>query len=348
MGTALALYYSHLTDPDKVFDDIDWGGGASEDDSPDISEAFSGEKIINIAFLGHDNNAARSQQRVKGYTGLVDTIMVAAINLDTAKVNLVSIPRDSLVPIYGYDSFKDKINHANYWGWSKDKGLPMEDRVAAGITTQVETISSILGGVPIHFYVAMDLDAVEELVDLIGGVSYDVPKDIYSRRGQLLVEKGYQKLNGRKFMYYVRDRKGSSDAIRAGNQQDILIAGLNQFKKTKTLLHAPTILLKMKNEVRTNLSLEQIMALALFASQEVSSSDISTHVLEGRYESGGIPGRRDQKLPYYLLDHPKRAKLIEEIWGIVVEPGPPDKVLPVEKKDPPKSEGEGDDYPSDP
>lgn len=333
IGTASALYYRHLSNMDKVFDDIDWGNGSNEDDSPDLDATFSGEKIINIALLGHDNNKARSKKRVQGYTGLVDTIMVAAINLDTAEVNLVSIPRDSLVTIYNHGSYKDKINSANYWGWRK--GLPgVEDDVEAGLITQVETISSVLGGVPIHYYFSVDLDAVAELVDVVGGVWYDVPNNVYAKDGRVLVEKGYQQLDGRKFLFYVRNRRGSSDFHRAGNQQDILLSAFSQFKKAKTLVYAPQALLSLKSQYRTNLSIEQIMALALFASKEVNASNISTHVLAGRYESGGIPGRRES-LPYYLLDHPKRVKLIEEIWGKVVEPGPPDKLLPPLKEDDP-------------
>lgn len=353
MGSAGALYLRRLSNMDKVFKDIDWGNQGNNNDNLDMDSIFEGRKIINIALLGHDGSDARSKTRKKGYIGLVDTIMVAAINLNTAEVDLVSIPRDSLVTIYNQGSYKDKINSANYWGWLKDRNLPMEERVAAGIRTQIGTISSVLGNTPIHYYFAVNLDSVEELIDIVGGVHYDVPKDVYSRRGQLLVEKGYQKLNGRKFMYYARDRLGSSDAVRAGNQQEILISAFNEFKKAKTLVQAPKMLLTMNNEVKTNLSLEQIMALALFASKEINAKDIRNYVLEGHYASGGIPGRVDEKNDYFLLDHPKRVKLIKEIWGIDVEPGPPDKVLKVITLDPPADEsdipsGDSNDKSSEP
>ncbi|MDD3073768.1 MAG: LCP family protein [Eubacteriales bacterium] len=347
VGSAGALYWRRLSDMEKVFQNIDWTEGENDTDSPDMNAAFSGQKIINIALLGHDNNEARSEKRVKGYTGLVDTIMIAAINIDTAEVNLVSIPRDSLVRIYNQGNYKDKINSANYWGWRN--GLQgVEDRVESGLITQVETISAILGEVPIHFYISVDLDAVEELVNIVGGVWYEVPENVYNWQGRLLVEKGYQKLDGRKFMYFVRNRKGSSDYQRAGNQQNILKAAFSQFKKANKLVFTPQALLRMTNNVRTNLSLEQIMALALYATKEVDADHIFTHVLVGRYESGGIPGRRES-LPYYLLNHPKRVELIERIWGKVVEAGPSDTLLPPLKKEDPVTEpGSGpSDEPAD-
>lgn len=347
MGSAGALYWHRLSNIDKVFQDIKWGEWANGDGSPEMDAAFSGEKIINIAFLGLDGNAARSRKRVKGYTGLTDTIMVAAINIDTGKVDVVSIPRDSYVTIYNHGSYKDKINSANYWGFKK--GLPeIEDNVEAGLLTQVETISSVLGGVPIHYYFAMDLDGVQEIVDLIGGVWFDVPKNVYAKNdGRLLVEKGYQKLDGRKFLYFIRDRKGSSDVKRAGNQQEILLSIFSQFKNAKAIVYAPQALLKIKNKYWTNLSLEQIASLALFGARQVDAKDISSQTLEGEFSWGAIPGRAEGNY-YYLLNHPKRVKLIEEIWGKVVEPGPKDKLLtPVKQEDTTQEPPEGpSDFPS--
>ncbi len=336
LGSAGALYLRRLSDMDTVFKNIDWTGEDNETNSPDMNAAFSGQKIINIALLGHDSNDARVKKRLKGYTGLVDANMVAAVNIETGEVNIVSIPRDSLVPIYNQGKYKDKINSANYWGWSN--GLPgVEDKVEAGLITQVETISKVLGGVPIHFYVSVDMEAVKEIVDIMGGVWYDVPKDVTDWNGRLLVGKGYQKLDGLKFMYFIRSRKGSSDRVRAANQQAILKAAFSQFKQANKLIYAPQVFLGMTRNVRTNLSIEQILALARFATQKIDSDSISNNTLAGRYESGGIPGRRES-LPYYLLDHPKRVKLVENIWGKVVEPGPPDTLLPPLKKEDPETE----------
>lgn len=348
MGSAGALYWRRLSDMEQVFKKIDWGGEDNETNSPDMNAAFSGQKIINIALLGHDSNDARVKKRLKGYTGLVDANMVAAVNIETGEVNLISIPRDSLVPIYNQGSYKDKLAHANYFGWRK--GIPgIEDKVEAGLITQVETISNVLGGVPIHFYVSLDMEAVREIVDIMGGVWYDVPKNVTDWNGRLLVEKGYQKLDGLKFMYFIRSRKGSSDSQRAANQQEILKAAFSQFKQAKKLIYAPQVFLGMTRNVRTNLSIEQILALAKFATQKIDADSISNYTLAGRYESGGIPGRRES-LPYYLLNHPKRVELIENIWGKVVEPGPPDTLLPPLKKEDPETEpGSGpSDEPSEP
>jgi len=330
LGSAGALYLRRLSDMEKVFKDIDWTGEDNEADSPDMNAAFSGQKIINIALLGHDSNDARVKKRRKGYTGLVDANMVAAVNIETGEVNIVSIPRDSYVPIYKQGKYKDKLAHANFFGWRK--GIPgIEDKVEAGLITQVETISNVLGGVPIHFYVSLDMEAVREIVDIIGGVWYDVPKRTYHKSGRIIAEPGYQRLSGKKFLDYVRSRVDGGDYQRAKKQQNVMVALFQQFKQTNQLVNVPQILLSMNNKIRTNLSLEQIASLALFGTRKVDSKNIATHTVEGTLTWGAIPGRPEGN-NYYLIDHKQRVQLIEEIWGKVVELGPPDILLPAKKK----------------
>lgn len=354
LASAGALYWRRLSDMEKVFSKIDWGNSDNQDGAPDMNSFFAGRKIINIALLGHDSDDKRVQKRLKGYTGLVDTIMIAAVNIETGEVDIVSIPRDSYVPIYNQGKYKDKINSANFWGWSN--GLPgVEDKVEAGIITQVETISAVLGDVPIHFYVTVDMEAVVEIVDIMGGVWYDVPKRTYHKSGRIIAEPGYQRLSGKKFLDYVRSRVDGGDYQRAKKQQNVMVALFQQFKQSNQLVNIPQILLSMNNKVRTNLSLEQIAALAIFGTRKVDSKEITTHTIEGTLSWGAIPGRAEGN-NYYLIDHKQRVQLIEEIWGKVVEPGPADTLLPAKK---PTKETETDsndpsfelapaDFPSEP
>lgn len=354
MGSAGALYLRRLSNMDKVFKDIDWGNQGNNNDNLDMDSLFDGRKIINIALLGHDGSDARSKTRKKGYTGLVDTIMIAAIDIESGDVDIVSIPRDSYVRIYNNGDYKDKINSANYWGWSK--GLPdVADKVEAGIISQVETISGVLGDIPINYYITVDMDTVIEIVDIMGGVWYDVPVRTYHNSGRIIAEPGYQHFNGRKFLDFVRSRVDGGDYQRTKKQQNVMVALFQQFKESNRLAKIPQILLTMNKKIRTNLSLEQIASLALFGTRNVDGNKISSHTIEGSLKWGSIPGRPSGN-NYYLIDHKQRVELIKEIWGKVVDPGPPDKLLPVKKDDPPNDKsdiplGEVEgmiDFPSEP
>lgn len=334
LGSAGALYLHRLSDLDRIFGDISWGQPDPTGETG-LDSVFTERKIINIALLGHDSDEERSQRRLKGYTGLVDTIMVAAINIETGEVNIVSIPRDSYVPIYNQGGFKDKINSANYWGWKK--GLAgAADKVEAGLLTQIETVSQVLGGVPIHFYLALDMEAVVEIVDTMGGVWYDVPERTYHNRGRIIAEPGYQWFGGKRFLAYIRSRVAGGDYQRAKKQQNVMVALFQQFKQANQLLNLPKILSTLKHNLRTNLSNEQIAALGLFGAREIEAAKIHTHTLEGALTWGAIPGRAEGN-NYYLINHRQQADLVESIWGIAMQPAPPDTLLPVKK--PPLNEG---------
>ena len=339
---ASAWYYNRITDIEKLFPEVTWpSAGGDIDSNWDVDAAFQDSKIINIALLGLDGSEERSATRAEGYTGLVDTIMVAAVNIQTGQVDVVSIPRDSLVPIYNYGGWKDKINSANYWGWLK--GLPgIDDPVEAGIKSQLKTIQSALGGVPIHYYVAVDMDAVVEIVDIMGGVNLDVPERTYHKFGRVIAEPGRQWFSGRRFLDYMRSREAAgADYQRAKKQQSVMIEVFDQFKKANKLMKAPQVLACMSKKVYTNLSLDQIVALAWFGTQDVDTSKIATHILAGKLENGTIPGRRSKALDYYIVDQLARVRLVKNVWGMNIIPQEQDVLLPPIKK----TDGTG---PSDP
>ncbi len=346
---ASAWYYNRLTDMEGIFSDVTWPGDEDDTDSGlTIDEAFK-DKIINIALLGFDSGKygekGRRTKEYDGvtykYTGLVDTIMVAAINIETGDIDIVSIPRDSYVGIYNRRGGKEKVNAGNYWGFFY--GVPGIDHpVDAGIKSQVETISIALGGVKIHYYATVDMDAVIEIVDIMGGVYLDVPQRTYHRYGRVIAEPGYQWFSGRRFLDYVRSRQAAGgDYQRANKQQQVMLQVFDQFKKANKLVNAPQVLTSVRDNVNTNLSLEQIMALALFGTQKVNTSAIETHILQGSMEWGRIPGSQKSNW-YYLVDHKAQAQLVRDIWGIIITPTPADVLLP-SLEDP----SDLSDYPSD-
>lgn len=322
-----AWYINRLSNLENLFPELAWPVENEGEDELDLS-AIQGEKVLNIALLGLDHDESRSKRRVDGYTGLVDTIMIAAVNIETGKVDIVSIPRDAYVTIYNQNGYKDKINSANYWGWRK--GLPdVEDKVEAGYITQLETISMVLG-VPIHYYVALNMDAAIEIIDILGGVWYDVPVRTYHVSGRIIAEPGYQWFDGERFLDYVRSRQAGGDYYRASKQQDVMVEVFKQFKQKDKLVNAPQVMLSVNNNLVTNLSLEQIVALALYGTKKVDTSNISTHMLEGSLKWGAIPGR-PQGNNYYIIDQQNRVELVKEVWGIEIPLAPTDVLLPPAK-----------------
>ncbi|MDK2991444.1 MAG: polyisoprenyl-teichoic acid--peptidoglycan teichoic acid transferase [Clostridiales bacterium] len=303
-GMAAGFYYEIKNNPQNVFEEpfnqpSSIVKARNEQDGGTV-QMPTGK--INIALLGLDKNAGRMEEY--GDSFRTDTIMVFAIDFDTKKIDIISIPRDSYVKIAG-KTYMDKINSAFLHGGGFD---------GDGFNTTLNTISSVLGNVPVNYYVAMDMDVVISLVDAIGGVYYDVEKDVRDGNGRLLLKAGYQKLNGKAFLYYVRDRHSTpgGDIDRVKRQQKILMALFDQMKSLKQLANLPDIYNSFKDKMYTNLNVTQIAALALFAS-DLDLNNVNTHLMPGDYlDMNGIS--------YWGIDENKRVAMLKQVFGIDVEP----------------------------
>ncbi len=278
----------------------------------DLAQAFDKDQI-NIVLLGFDRNEARDQvYRIFR----PDTIMIASINFRTRDVSLVNIPRDTYVRISGH-GIDDKINHAYMYGHDKPGA---EDPHRSGIDTTVETIQDFLGGVPIHYYVAVDMDAVVEIIDTVGGINYDVEHPVRAifSGNDVLVEQGYQLLDGQKFLHYVRDRSRGGDTGRSQRQQDILIAAFSQLKQKGRIKDLPDIYRSLTGNVETNLSPAQITALAVFG-LKVNPETIPGYVFSGATQ---FAPQGSLDIAYIVVDEKARVELIREVFGVEVTERP--------------------------
>ncbi|MFY9503986.1 MAG: LCP family protein [Dethiobacteria bacterium] len=292
----------YLISPSYFFTLGDKKGGAA------AAEQFTSDRL-NIVLLGFDGNEQRSK---KSSVFRPDTIMIASLNFKTKEVSLASIPRDSYVKIAGTETY-DKINHSYVYGYNAAEG---EDKHQQGLDTTVRTIEDFLGGIPIHYYVAVDMDGVAEVVDRVGGVYFDVPYPVRTNYGQgrLLVDEGYQLLDGRSFLCYVRDRSAGGDFGRAARQQEILIEAFDQIKERGKLCDLPALYRSVQDNVETNLNVAQVAQLAIFGLQ-VKTDQITSHVFSGSCQSALRDG---YYISYVVIDEQERVELIKEVFGVEV------------------------------
>ena len=144
--------------------------------------------------------------------GNTDTIMVASYDTVNQKVAIMSIPRDTM------------INEK----WDLKKINSVYSRTGSSIDALSNRVKKLVGFKP-DFYVKVDLKMFVELVDLVGGVEFDVPQDMsYKDPAQDLVidlKKGVQVLDGDKAMQLVRFRRyAEGDIKRVQVQQDFMKA----------------------------------------------------------------------------------------------------------------------------
>lgn len=162
--------------------------------------------------------------------GLTDVIMVGYMDTVNNEVKVISIPRD-LVIDFRDEEFKhikennpknrilySKLNEVYYLsGWDN---RALED---------VREIASVITGLEIDYMTCIDVDGFKDVVDIIGGVDFYVPEDMYhSDPAQDLyinLKEGFQHLDGDKAEQLVRYRDYTmGDLQRIQVQQDFMVA----------------------------------------------------------------------------------------------------------------------------
>jgi LCP family protein required for cell wall assembly len=285
-------------DTEEPEGDID----APEDDpanQPSLSEAdlnFIKDKV-NILLIGVDENPQREKTRVSFRS---DVLLLLCIDFNDKNVHLLSVPRDSYTSIYNTKG-KWKINAAFAFGG----GIKGD-----GFEYAMMTVSNLLGGIPINYYAGIQMEGLKKLIDSFGGVDYNV--DITVKMNGRVLKKGMQHLTGQQVLDYCRIRKGiGTDVNRVDRQQRLLLSLFTQLQQKNKLDLVPKVFEALKDDLYTNLTLEQIVALAVFANQ-LDTDAIRRYTLKGEYMmTNGVK--------YYYLDQQYKVDVIYDIFKIKVK-----------------------------
>jgi LCP family protein required for cell wall assembly len=201
-------------------------------DTPKAKDHHEGNHPLNILLLGADHgNVGRSvAEDLKDDTwtpGLhrSDTIMVMHIPADRRSVQLLSIPRDTWVPIDGYpaDDGHGKINAAFSYG---------------GPELAYKTVEQ-LTGLTIDHVAIIDWAGFRDLTDALGGVRIYIPETFYDSSQRIEWTKGWSTLEGERALQYVRTRHDipgakQDDFGRMARQQNFLRAVMGKLLSSST------------------------------------------------------------------------------------------------------------------
>jgi anionic cell wall polymer biosynthesis LytR-Cps2A-Psr (LCP) family protein len=170
-------------------------------------------------------------------------------------------------------------------------------------------------GVPVDYWVRVDLAGVREAVDAIGGVRITLPCALsYSDPEQGLqidLPAGEQTLNGRQAEQFVRYRSGyaQADLGRMDAQKLFLAAFLRQVRTTVNLRTMTGLVSGFYGRVETNLSLEACVRLAVDALR-VRDDNVRLQTLPGEALRDDADGRW-----YYQLNRAQTAAILGECFA---------------------------------
>lgn len=251
---------------------------------------------VNILLLGVDEEGVRA-----------DTIMVVSVDNINKSIKLLSIPRDTRVTLN--TGKKIKINAC----------LGYESRE----TMMIGAIRAITG-MPIHHYCEIDFDGFIEIIDILGGVDYNVPYDMdYDDDVQDLhihLKAGPQHLDGQAAHDFVRFRhnnRGSDvyapgeyamgDIGRISAQQNFIKELFRQKMQPQYLLKISELLDAGYKYVKTDFSITTALQLISIV-KSAETTHMETFILPGE-------GQYINNVSYYLYSPAETRQLVRTEFG---------------------------------
>ena len=244
----------------------------------------------NILLLGVDSNGDDSDI----WEGTrSDTIIILNVDPKTRSVNVISVPRDSKVYLPDNNGIQ-KINSAHAIG---------------GVNLVKKTLKETFG-IKIDKYIIVPDEAVEKIVDALGGVPIYVEKPMkyhdYAGRLHIDLDKGSTVLNGKQAVGYLRYRKdGLGDIGRTQRQQWFMRSLFEKLHSPQVITKIPEVLNVCNTYIKTDMSFYELSQYAAFARS----------VNENKIEIATLPGAPNQKgyISYWILEPKKTQEVINRM-----------------------------------
>ncbi|MGG4491617.1 LCP family protein [Metabacillus idriensis] len=237
-GYAGYVFYQTYQAANNSFDDLGRDKSKLRDEAVTISN-----DPVSILLMGVENYSSG------GSGGRADTLMVATFNPKDQTMKLLSLPRDTRVEIPGKET-KRKINSAYSTG---------------GKELTIETVEGFLE-IPIDYYATVNFEGFKNIIDIVGGITVDVPFDFTQNSDDPKAEKlefteGPMKMDGRYALAYARMRlqDPNNDIGRNERQQQVVKEVINEIVSAGTLLKVDQLTNEVGKNVETNMRMSELL-----------------------------------------------------------------------------------------
>ena len=227
---------------------------------------------------------------------LTDTMMYVNYNVETGKVAMMSIPRDT------YITNEYCVGHKL-------------NSLYRGKNTQafVEQIEELIG-VDIDYYLIFDSKMLIDIVDKVGGVEVDVPVrmkyDDPTQNLHIDLKKGTQVLNGKQAEQFVRYRKGNDgsgyargDLQRTEVQQQFIKNFISTVLSAKNLTKIPDLINVALDNTDTNITAREALKYSTDV-MKIDTSNISSCTAPGE-------AKYMNNISYFVMDKEKTKELVK-------------------------------------
>jgi LCP family protein required for cell wall assembly len=263
------------------------------------------DRPVNILILGTDNSGnsepSSNISHSEALAGNSDTMLLVRLIPKKHEINILSIPRDTLVNLQGVGI--DKINDANAQG---------------GASLAAETVSQLLNNIQIDRYVRLDTQGFIQLVDALGGIEVTVPKPMdyvdHTQKLKIHFLAGKQKLNGQHLQEYIRFRHDElGDIGRVQRQQSALRAIFQTLVRPENISKTPKLLEVAQKNIDTDLAIGEMLAIHNLI-RDIDRKNIHMLMLPGRFS------RPDEYPLSYWIEEPEATNTILTRFFEVAKP----------------------------
>jgi len=271
------------------------------DETSPFYEVFQSKDRVNILLMGVNE-------------GMTDTIMLASYDMVNQYVNMVSIPRDTFYYREGWSPYAAHKINAIY--------------NSQGVAATAEAVSSILYGMPIHYYSIVEYEDIRKVMDVIGGVTINIPfymKYIDTTKGKELyidIPAGEQLIDSSNVIEFLRFRKtnpayarqgyksyDAGDIQRITTQQEFVRAVIKECLSVGNLKDVAKVTLQ---NVESDLTYAMAGKLAIKAMSGLSSENVNSYTLPGR-------DKMMHELSFWVADEEGIADMLMEIYALEAE-----------------------------
>jgi LCP family protein required for cell wall assembly len=230
--------------------------------------------------------------REPGQPENTDVLILARVDVPNRTVRTVIIPRDLYVEIpgFGYDKITRAYDHG-----SKAQGGDVAAGVEAGMALVKQTVAANFG-IEADGIVLTTFDGFVKIVNALGGLDLVNPYDLYDAEyptpdygtKEIYYPAGPLHLTGEEALEFVRTRHQDSDDGRVMRQQLVLRAMLERARDPELAPRLPRLIETTREAVRTDLTLEEQLALAL-AAPDFTNENVSFATVNGFLYSDYAP-----------------------------------------------------------
>ena len=248
-----------------------------------------------MLLMGSDSREGNVADHVleSGNNERSDVIILLRVDAKHKKVTMLSIPRDTAYGLEdgSYVKINEMYNHSG----------------AAG---EVKAVSDVTGAAISH-HAEVRISGLESIVDLLGGVTVDVPTEMTyttTDRQKVTIKEGRQTLNGQEAQIFARARhefETDQDEHRQDNVRQLLLAIIDEVL-SRPVTELPGIVLQVANYIDTDMTSADALSLAM----AFSSGDMTVYSGTGP-SNGDINEAAGKKWLCYL--NPEGWKAVMDV-----------------------------------